>query len=130
MLVRWELFFKFQGRRDRVEKNKLFFCLLPFVLAGCAHIDPDMNNKDLTGYQIDYDISNESGQNVYHVNGQEYPLLLRLTGRSANAAYDSYYIVLTSNTELSFKEVDAKFWGSHLTPTEDFVIVEYGLVYE
>ena len=58
------------------------------------------------------------------------PLLLRLTGRSANAAYDSYYIVLTSNTELSFKEVDAKFWGSHLTPTEDFVIVEYGLVYE
>ena len=129
MLVRWELFFKFQGRSNHVEK-KVVFCLLPFMLAGCAHIDPDLNNKDLTGYQIDYDISNESGQNVYHVNGQEYPLLLRLTGRSANAAYDSYYIVLTSNTELSFKEVDAKFWGSHLTPTEDFVSVEYGLVYK
>lgn len=40
MLVRWELFFKFQGRRDRVEKNKLVFCLLPFVLAGRSVISP------------------------------------------------------------------------------------------
>ena len=40
MLVRWELFFKFQGRRNRVEKNKLVFCLLPFVLAGRSVISP------------------------------------------------------------------------------------------
>lgn len=97
---------------------------------GCGHIDSSDNNKDLMGYKIDYKVSSEDGQNIYRVNGQDYPFLIRLTGRSENAKYDSYYVVLTNNDELSFEDVDVKFWGSSLTLTEDFVIVEYGLINE
>lgn len=107
-----------------------FFCLLTLIPMGCGHIDSSENNKDLTGYKIDYMISSKDGQNIYQVNGQDYPFLIRLTGRSENAKYDSYYVVLTSNADLSFKDVDAKFWGSYMTSTEDFVIVEYGLIDE
>ena len=85
------------------------------MLMGCGHIDSSENNKDLTGYKIDYMISSKDGQNIYQVNGQDYPFLIRLTGRSENAKYDSYYVV---------------FWGSYMTSTEDFVIVEYGLIDE
>lgn len=35
--------------------------------------------------------------------------------RSENAKYDSYYVVLTSNANLSFEDVDRGFWGSYFT---------------
>lgn len=97
---------------------------------GCGQIDSSENNKEMIGYKLDYNVSSEDGQNIYRLNGHEYPFLIRLTGRSENAKYDSYYVVLTSNADLSFEDVDVEFWGSYLSSTRDFVIVEYGLINE
>lgn len=47
--------------------------------------------------------------------------------RSENAKYDSYYVVLTSNANLSFEDVDRGFGGSYFT-LEGGIIVEYGLI--
>lgn len=107
-----------------------FLGLLSLILTGCGHSDSSENNKDLTGYKIDYVVLNEDEETIYRVNGQDYPFLMRLTGKSENAKYDSYYVVLTSNNDLSFEDVDVKFWGSYLGTAEDFVIVEYGLINE
>lgn len=49
--------------------------------------------------------------------------------RSENAKYDSYYVVLTSNANLSFEDVDRGFGGSYLTSQKGGgIIVEYGLI--
>lgn len=115
----------------RMKKIKvLFLCLLALILTGCGNIDSSENNKDLLGYKLDYNVSSEDGQNIYQVNGCEYPFLIRLTGRSENAKYDSYYMILTNDADLSFEDVDVEFWGSYSSLTKDFVIVEYGLINE
>ena len=48
--------------------------------------------------------------------------------RSENAKYDSYYVVLTSNANVSFEDVDRGFGGSYLTSQRGVIIVEYGLI--
>ncbi|MGN1185231.1 MAG: hypothetical protein ACI4R7_08375 [Oliverpabstia sp.] len=48
--------------------------------------------------------------------------------RSENAKYDSYYVVLTSNANLSFEDVDRGFGGSYLISQRGVIIVEYGLI--
>ena len=74
------------------------------MLTGCGYSNSNENNKDLTGYKIDYKTnrvdSSETGENIYEVNGQNYSFLIRLTGRSNNAKHDSYYVVLTNNSDV------------------------------
>lgn len=122
----------YDNRFGFMQKILCILCLLTLTLTGCGYGNSNENNKDMTGYKIDYKTnrvdSGETGENIYEVNGQNYSFLIRLTGRSENAKYDSYYVVLTNNSDLSFEDVDIKFWGSHLTSEEDFVIVEYGLI--
>lgn len=55
---------------------------------------------------------------------------LTSTGRSPNAACDSYYIVYTNDPEISFQEVDTAFWSSqaYASHNEQFYILETGIV--
>lgn len=121
----------FRGdRRNNLEKIICIGCLLAFIFIGCGHNSSSEKNKDLTGYKIDYIVSSKDGKKVYQVNGHDYLSLIRLRGRSPNAKYDSYYVVLTNNEELSFEAVDLRFWSSDLTSEADFVIVESGMIKE
>lgn len=42
--------------------------------------------------------------------------------------YKSYYTVLTNDKSLTFETVDRKFWSSSTEVTNDFYIVEQGVV--
>lgn len=109
---------------------KLAWLLTALILTGCGNVNIDEKNEDLIGYKLSYEISDKEGEVMYQVNGYEYSFLKRLTGRSQNAKFDSYYVVLTSDDNLTFEDVDRRFWSSYLASASDFVIVEYGLISE
>lgn len=79
----------YDNRFGFMQKILCIFCLLTLTLTGCGYGNSNENNKDLTGYKIDYKTnrvdSSETGENIYEVNGQNYSFLIRLTGRSNNA---------------------------------------------
>lgn len=87
-------------------------------------------DKDLIGYKLEYESLEVDGVKKYRINGDEYPFVKRVSGRSENAKYNSYYVVLTSDAHLTFEDVDSQFWGSNLSSDIEFIIVEYGLVGE
>ena len=103
----------------------IVFLLVLITVIACSNNESNEKSEDLTGYKIEYEVL---GENAYKVNEQEYLFQKRVSGRSENAMYDSYYIVLSNNSDLTFEEIDERFWGSNLSLDEEFIIVEYGLI--
>jgi ssDNA-binding replication factor A large subunit len=68
----------------------------------------------------------ENGITRYQVGENSFDYRIKVTGRSNNAAEDSYYIVLTNDETITFQMVDERFWSSETPKEEDFVIVEFG----
>lgn len=101
--------------------------LLLLTTMGCTHKEnKDDKLEEHVGYKMEYE---ESGDK-YLFDGNEYSYKRKVTGRSNNAAKDSYYIILTNDDELTFNDVDQRLWGSDLPSDEEFVIVEYALIEE
>lgn len=74
----------------------------------------------------DYIEKEENGITRYQVGENSFDYRIKVTGRSNNAAEDSYYIVLTNDETITFQMVDERFWSSETPKEEDFVIVEFG----
>lgn len=92
-------------------------------LTACKTAESDKNEN----YKIEYQEIVENQTVTYMCNDAKYLYKVRLQGRSSNAKYDSYYIVLTNNKTLTFDEADKQFWSSDKSNVTD-CIVEWGIL--
>lgn len=101
---------------------KKFFVLLicSMVLTGCATSKQENTQKQ--------EIVREETSLINAPEMMNYKYCVKLTGKSNNAKCKSYYTVLTNDKSLTFETVDRKFWSSSTENTNDFYIVEQGIV--
>lgn len=111
-----------EDKREMSFKKYIFLLATLIIFTGCV------KSNDSIGYKLEYEFLETEGK--YSINGVEYNFVKRVSGRSKNAKYDSYYVVLTNNDDLTFEAADSRFWGSSLSSDSDFVIVECGLIEE
>lgn len=111
-----------------MKKGLGFILILCFVfLVGCneketdnAYVGPITATETEKEYQV-----NEDG--TWSYAGVNYKYCLELTGRSPNAAKDSYFKVLTNNKDLTFEIVSLSLYSSNMDDIkkmEGSVIVE------
>lgn len=110
-------------------KNLLISLLfLAVMLTGCGKNDivesyePAEDNDVLVAYH-------EMSDGTWKCGGTTYPFRLELSGRMPNAAVDSFYVVLTDNSALTFEDVTRSIFGSSTKDSEIMngsVIVEMG----
>lgn len=115
-----------------MRKVRFAVCMILIIvlLGACRTTKNEDKGGSQIGYQLEYESTEENGVVHYHVDNQSYTYLLRLSGRSKNAAYDSYYVVLTNDEHITFQDVDERFWESSLPSEESFRIIEYGMITE
>lgn len=106
----------------------LFISILLLLVSGCSAESERVTGKELLGYQKEYDTIEKNQTYYYRVEGRDYQYKVKVSGRSNNAKYDSYYIVLTNTENITFDEIDKQFWSSTVDTDRDFYIVEYGLI--
>lgn len=107
-----------------MKKGLGFILILCFVfLVGCGE------KKEVASYEAGFGggtyYENEDGTWTY--NGVNYKYCLELTGRSPNAAKDSYFKVLTNYDDLTFEIVSMSLYSSNMDDIEKMegsVIVE------
>lgn len=110
-----------------MKKTVKFACLLTaLILTGCGNTAANEKSEDLIGYKLEYEILDKDGETIYRMNDHEYSFSKKLTGRSPNAVSDSYYVVLTNDDDLTYEDVDKRFWSSYSHSDDDFIIVEWG----
>ncbi len=98
--------------------------LIVILIGGCSNNDDEKS----TSYQMEYDvIETGDGSTLYQIDGKKYENLLEVSGRSNSAECDSYYIVLSNDSNITFEDVDKRFWSSSTTEETDFYIIEYGI---
>ena len=113
-----------------MRKTSIIIVFLIIMLTGCRKEEDVVETEKLIGYQIEYEVIDRENKHIYAVGGKEYSYLQTLQGRSQNAAYECYYIVVTNQENITFEDVDRKFFGSDYSLLNDFCIVEYGLIME
>lgn len=113
----------------RMKKYRaLFFLLFIIILAvsGCKSTSEE--RETVVGYRVEYVEDNENGETFYKVEDEIYQYRITVFGRSNNAKYESYYVVLTNEEDLTFDTVDKQFWGSDMSKWGAYHIVEQGSI--
>lgn len=113
-----------------MRKSGIIIVFLIIILTACRKEEAVVETEKLIGYQIEYQVIDKENNSVYEVGGKEYNYLQTLEGRSQNAAYECYYIVVTNQENITFEDVDRRFFGSEYSLSKDFCIIEYGLIKE
>jgi hypothetical protein len=107
--------------------KKFILCVgFLFFFTGCQRIET--KNHQLLGYSVEYQEKVIEGIIFYEKNGKNYRYCVTVSGRSNNAAYDSYYKVLTDDESITFDSIDRRFFGSTYSPFENYCVVEFGLL--
>ncbi|MCL2051623.1 MAG: hypothetical protein FWG91_07850 [Lachnospiraceae bacterium] len=109
-----------------MKKIITLFIIISVILAGCS--GKPKENEMLIGYALDYIEKSNNGITTYKINDKEYKYRIIVIGRSNNAKYESYYIVLSNEENISFEILDRRFWSSSMPLQEEFIIIEFGLI--
>lgn len=102
--------------------------LLTLLSAGCEEKNAADQKDKVPCYQAEYESEDQGGTVSYRADGKKYQYLLEVTGRSNNAAQDSYYILLSNEKDITFKQADQQYYGSDTSQFGDFFIVESGWI--
>jgi len=97
------------------------------IIIAYGVISSKTENKQM-GYSVEYLEKIDNGIKSYEIEENIYKYLITLSGRSNNATYDIYYVVLTNNENISFKTVNERFYGSNMMQWDNFYIVEFGFL--
>ncbi len=103
-----------------MKKIIILSCLFAVMIIGCGKSDvakiyeKSEQNGILDSYCQMKDGTWKQGDNTYKFR-------LELTGRLPNAKFDTFYVVLTNNSDLSFEDVSKSLYSSSI---EDKKIME------